>query len=58
MFPAGLEPACFRLTAENANRLRHGDTSNSVHNCTELLHEINILKISRNLSVPKSANSL
>ena len=60
--PVGLEPPTFRLTAERANRLRHGDTSNSFHNCTELLHEIsrlfNVLKISRNLSVPKSANSL
>ena len=50
MFPAKLEPASFRLTAERANRLRHGDTSNSILNCTELLHEIsryfNILKIS------------
>ena len=25
MFPCGLEPPTFRLTAERANRLRHGD---------------------------------
>ena len=25
--PGGLEPPSFRLTAERANRLRHGDTT-------------------------------
>ena len=34
--PAGLEPTTFRLTAERANRLRHGDKTRSGDNLQTL----------------------